>query len=147
MPERPVVNLLRLLVHSIRIKDHQHLAQLVKGLLLNLPWLLVHSDKLDLLADAQLAEWNRRANDKTHWSAKSKVSHQRCVYTRVVAHLTKTQNPAASETPNAACAACIKKGYACVLIGDNGPVIVPLPESERSAGATPTSAGYFVKGK
>ncbi|KAN0100009.1 hypothetical protein V8E51_013784, partial [Hyaloscypha variabilis] len=97
------------------------------------------------LADAQLAEWNRRANDKTHWSAKSKVSHQRCVYTRVVAHLTKTQNPAASETPNAACAACIKKGYACVLIGDNGPVIVPLPESERSAGATPTSAGYFVK--
>jgi hypothetical protein len=108
---------------------------------------LLVSPAIIQLVDAQFAEWNRRTRDRNHWSSKSKASHKRCVHTRIVAHLTNAQNPAPSDTPNVACTSCITKGLACVLIGDHGPVIVPLPVSERTAGATPTSAGYFVKGK
>ena len=57
------------------------------------------------------------------------------------------RNPPASENQNVACKDCIRKRVLCTLIGNNGPVVVPLPVSERSAGATPISGEYYVKEK
>jgi hypothetical protein len=106
---------------------------------------LLVSPAIIRLVDAQFAEWNRRTRDTNHWSSKSKASHKRCVHTRIVAHLTNAQNPARSDTPNVACTSCITKGLACVLIGNHGPVVVPLPVADRSPGATAMQGDFFVK--
>lgn len=92
----------------------------------------------------QATKWDRRM-DRYHWTTKTSVSHQRCVDTRIVCHFSHARNPPASANPNAACASCVNKGILCVLIGDNGPVVVPLPLSDRSLGATPIFGDYFVK--
>ena len=93
--------------------------------------------------NAQITRWEGKKSH-VNWAGFSSVSHKRCSETRVQ-QFRKTKNPPASENPNEACANCVANKMICVLVGGNGPVVVPLPVSERSPGATPTSGDYYVK--
>jgi hypothetical protein len=93
-------------------------------------------------ANAQIARW--RPKSYVNWAGSSPVSHKSCSETRVQ-QFKKAKKPPASEDPNEACAHCVASKILCVLVGKNGPVVVPLPVSERSPGATPTSGEYYVK--
>jgi uncharacterized protein (DUF3084 family) len=95
------------------------------------------------LMDAQITRWTSKP-EYIDWSKPTSVSHKRCSDTRVY-KVGVNRNPPASENPNAACKDCVRKRVLCTLIGTGGPVVVPLPISERSAGATPTSGEYYVK--
>jgi hypothetical protein len=107
--------------------------------------LAVHSSVYDVMMN-QVAKWDGRM-ERYHWTTKTSLSHQRCVDTRVVSRLSRARNPPASTNPNIACASCVNKGLLCVLIEDRGPVVVPLPLSDRSPGATPTIGDYYVKSR
>jgi hypothetical protein len=97
------------------------------------------------MMNAQIARWESRP-DHVDWSRPTKLSHKRCADTRVF-KVSNARNPPASENPNVACSDCVKKRVLCTLVGDEGPVVVPLPLSERSPGATPTNGEYYVKEK
>jgi hypothetical protein len=95
--------------------------------------------------NAQIARWD--VNSHVNWAGSSPVSHKRCSETRVQ-QFRKAKNPPAWENPNEACAHCVANKILCVLVVGQlglGPVVVPLPVSERSPGATPTNGGYYVK--
>lgn len=81
---------------------------------------------LFVIMDAQIAVWTRQTG-KGSWTAKSIASNARCVDTREVP-VRKDRKPTAGvENGIVACWRCIKKKQLCVLIGDRGPVIIPLP--------------------
>jgi len=120
---------------------------LISGQLATGPRTMAVNPSAIQMMNAFVAKLNSRTKDKSHWSTKTSVSHKRCIDTRIVSHLTLSQNPPASENPNEACASCVNKGIPCVLIDGTGVVVVPLPVSARSIGATPTSGEYFVKQK
>lgn len=107
---------------------------------------LTHSvaPSLFVMMNAQIAVWNGQTG-KGSWTAKSSASNAQCVDTRRVP-VGKDRNPTAGdENGIVACWRCIRKKRLCVLIGDRGPVIVPLPVNERGANASPTSGELLCK--
>jgi len=93
----------------------------------------------------QIARWESNPG-YANWQGATGLSHKRCANTRVF-KVSNARNPPASEHPNVACKDCVKKRVLCTLVGRNGPVVVPLPVSERSPGATPTNGEYYAKEK
>jgi hypothetical protein len=94
--------------------------------------------------EAQISAWNSQIG-KPSWSVPSSSSAARCVDTRR-AGLSAAKAPPANDPHEAiACRRCIGKKQLCVLIGLRGPVIVPLPHSERSANLTLLDQGYYIK--
>ena len=104
------------------------------------------SRELVVKMNAQISEWQIKSTGKGPWNGASSASAARCIDTRRNG-IPKAINPPSAQGPNGvfACQRCISRNILCVLIGERGPVIVPLPLSERSANATPTSGDYFVK--
>ncbi|PMD29497.1 hypothetical protein L207DRAFT_593301 [Hyaloscypha variabilis F] len=78
-----------------------------------------------LMMQDQVAKWEGNPVHR-NWAAATRVSHKRCCETRIVQRLSTARNPPPSENLN-------------------GPVIVPLPVSERTPGATPMQGEYYVK--
>jgi hypothetical protein len=104
---------------------------LVSGELATGPRTLTVDLSLPQKMNAQIARWTAKSH--VNWSGSSTVSHKRCSETRVQ-QFKKSKNPPASENPNEACANCVANKILCVLVGENGPVVMPLPVSERSPG-------------
>jgi hypothetical protein len=120
----------------------QRYSFLVTGQLASGHWTLSVNSSVIQKMNSQITRWE--GNSHVNWAGASAVSHKRCSETRVQ-QFRKTKNPPVSENPNEACANCVANKIICVLVGGNGPVVVPLPVSERSPGATPTSGDYYVK--
>lgn len=77
--------------------------------------------------DILVGSWNAKDAD---WARDYLNSHKRCMDTRI---RKDSKNPPESEHPNTACRYCIKNHRPCVLVGENGPVVVPLPEPMRGS--------------
>ncbi|KAE8454692.1 hypothetical protein EG329_000315 [Mollisiaceae sp. DMI_Dod_QoI] len=114
---------------------------LIGGLIANGDLETVVAAVLDGMMDSQIATWNAQT-DKGPWDASSKSL--RCVDTRRT-HVSLNRNliPHTS-TENVACRRCIGARKLCVLVGNRGPIVVPLPVGQREPGATPASVGYYV---
>ncbi|CZT12868.1 uncharacterized protein RAG0_16545 [Rhynchosporium agropyri] len=103
----------------------------------------VTSDNVDSTVvatlDSLIESWTGK---KTRWDSHSSTSHKICSLTRVL-RKGPNVNPPAGENPNVACRLCLSTQRPCVLVGDDGPVVVPLPESQRG-NAVPMERGYWV---
>jgi hypothetical protein len=95
------------------------------------------------MMDDQVARWENNTAWATSWKANTTTSRKRCSEARVLG-LNKQRSPYV-DNPTTACTFCIKSGKFCVINGVHGPVVMPLPVSERSAGATPLAEDFFVK--
>ncbi|KAK0099235.1 hypothetical protein ONS96_008469 [Cadophora gregata f. sp. sojae] len=100
----------------------------------------VNSEVVDCMEEL-IEKWKK---NETSWSGVSKISHKRCSSTRVM-RKAKNRNPPASEHPNEACRDCISGRVLCILVGENGPVVVPLPESLRDMTVTPLDKAFYLK--
>ena len=104
--------------------------------------LSVHPTVIEKIEE-QIVRWTRNPS-YIDGSKSTKGRHQRYSNTRVF-KVSMQRNPPAGETPNVACKDCANKGVISTLVGKDGPIIVPLPVSERSIGATPLNGEYYVK--
>ncbi|KAK0109391.1 hypothetical protein ONS96_003205 [Cadophora gregata f. sp. sojae] len=102
------------------------------------------SAPLVALMQRHVATWSAQ-KDKPDWREKTCASAKRCVDTRRV-FVSLQRNPPPTDPQNSiACGRCIRRGQLCVLVGDRGPVAVPLPADERPPSATPQDLQYFVR--
>jgi hypothetical protein len=116
---------------------------LVSGSLATGPRTLAVNPQVLQEMHAQVQRWATTA--RSEWNSGGLASHKRCVDTRIVSRLSLRRNPPASDNPNEACRICVNRRLLCVLIGDHGPVVVPLPLADRSPGASPMQGDYYIK--
>ncbi len=103
----------------------------------------VHASVLQQL-QTLLARWDAsQSRAFSNWWKVTPSSRKRCVY-HASCHATNTSNPLVSENPEVACNICVSRKELCVLVGDNGPAVMSLPMTLRSAGATPQDGTYYV---
>jgi hypothetical protein len=89
----------------------------------------------------QIAEWEKKAKSKGKWASPSDTL--RCVDTRL-SKLRATKNVNGPDH-RVACERCVKAMVPCMLVMRNSPpVVLPLPKSRRSAGATERDVGYYI---
>ncbi|XMA13748.1 hypothetical protein WAI453_006539 [Rhynchosporium graminicola] len=94
------------------------------------------------LVEEQITRWTSAPEKAKVWT-RGADAHKRCSETRW-SRLNASRNRPASENPNAVCGRCLGKGVPCVLVGPNGPVVVPVPESRRDSTLTPMDEEYWV---
>jgi hypothetical protein len=95
------------------------------------------------MIQAQVPAWNAR---QPRWSWQSASKKLQCINYRVRG-LGKTggrhEDPA---DPKTACSHCVSRQLPCIMALPNlRPTVLPLPASERRAGATPADRAYYVK--
>ena len=94
--------------------------------------------------DSQIANWEAKYPGR--WSKSNALSRKRCVDARL-SQASKDRNPLPNDPHHSiACPRCVERDVLCVVVGVGyGPVVVPLPPSDRSPNATPRDPGYYVK--
>jgi hypothetical protein len=117
---------------------------LISGLLSNGELTQNVAPALLTMMDEQISKWNTQI-EKPSWTGRNAASSLRCVDTRRTGLSTKKNPPPDDPNDSIACRRCVRKKQLCVLVGLRGPVIVPLPHSERAASLTPLDLGYYVK--
>jgi hypothetical protein len=100
----------------------------------------VHASVKQALA-SRIAEWEKKAKSKGQWARPSDTI--RCVTSRL-SRLKVTKNVNGPDH-KVACERCVKAMVPCVLAMRNSPpVVLPLPKSRRSRGATERDMGYYI---
>ncbi|KAF7924968.1 uncharacterized protein EAE98_007056 [Botrytis deweyae] len=97
------------------------------------------------MMNAQITRWSNVSSGKgSTWAQRTSASSSRCVEVRLKKEPVRKSPPSSDFGDKFACQNCIEKKLLCVLIGDNGPVIAPLPLEDRVANSTPLLPGYYV---
>ncbi|TGO54016.1 hypothetical protein BCON_0114g00280 [Botryotinia convoluta] len=93
----------------------------------------------------QITEWLKSIKG-TNWFQVTLVSRSRCVEVRVK-NISQARAPSSSDDGDKfACKHCRDRHLLCVLVGDDGPVIAPLPLEQRAEGSTPRAPDYYISG-